>query len=493
MDINIKTKLNNLVQEYLVERKAMFIPIACVSTFMLVGYAAVDKEKPEIVSNQIVLPYGEELDLDTIEVTDNRDDRDLVSVEIVNSSLDVQQLGTYDVEIKATDQFSNETTKVIKVDVVDQTGPKFEVLGANEGYVVQVPVNGSNDLTSYIKAEDNVDGDVTPFIEADGVLDTSTLGFHTITLKVSDSSGNITKETYQFAVSDMEAPVIDLINGENPVVDYGSEFSLESIATITDNYDENVQVIVEGDVDTKKEEVQTVKITAKDASGNTSEASVNVDVKDISAPEITLSKTEIEVDMGTVVDGKEYLTSAIDNKDGDVTDKVQIDSVDTANAGTKSITYKVADGAGNASEAVLTVKVKNATSVTSSPAGGAPSESMVGGSVVSNALSRVGSAYVLGSAGPDAFDCSGLMYWSFKQAGISISRTSSAQASGGTYVEKGNLQPGDLVFFSAAPGSGISHVGMYIGNGMMVHAGTPSTGVQRSTINIMHYVTARRY
>ena len=59
MDRNIKTSFKNVVDEYIVNRKAMFIPIAAVASFMLVGYAAADKEKPEIKSNQIDLAYGE--------------------------------------------------------------------------------------------------------------------------------------------------------------------------------------------------------------------------------------------------------------------------------------------------------------------------------------------------------------------------------------------------------------------------------------------------
>ena len=56
MDINIKTKLTNVFDEYIVNRKAMFIPIVAVASFMLVGYAATDKEMPEIRSNQIEVP-----------------------------------------------------------------------------------------------------------------------------------------------------------------------------------------------------------------------------------------------------------------------------------------------------------------------------------------------------------------------------------------------------------------------------------------------------
>ena len=485
MDRNIKTKLEGFLQEHIVKRKAMFIPIACVSTFMLVGYAAVDKEKPEILSNQITLPYGEEFDAKAIDITDNQSERDLIDVQVNTNSLDVNQLGTYKVEVVATDQFSNSVTKSINVDVVDQHGPKFEALGSNEGYVIQVPVKGSADFASYIKAVDNVDGDVTPFIEASVPLSTESVGFQTITLTATDSSNNVTKQTYEFAVSDIEAPVIELVKGVDAVLDFASEFKLEDIAKVTDNLDEAPEVVVEGAVDTQKlNDTQTVKITAKDASGNTSEATVNVVVQDISAPVITLSKGKVTVDAGATVNAKDYLTSAIDNKDGDVSANVKMNTVDTTNAGTKTITYTVSDSAGNNANATLSVVVKQVYVPGSS--------SIVGGSAVEYAKSRVGSAYVYGASGPNAFDCSGLTSWAYRQAGKSIPRTTGGQSSGGTYVARGDLQPGDLVFFSQGGGR-ISHVGMYIGGGMMVHAGTPRTGVQYSTINIMTYVTARRY
>ena len=159
----VKEKLTQFFQEKIVNRKAMFIPITGVATFMLVGYAAADTKAPEITSDQIEVPYGEKFDVDTVDVTDNRDSRDDIQVSADLASLNVEQLGDYKVTVTATDSFNNETTKEVTVKVVDQEGPKFETLGSNEGYVVEVPINGSNDLSSYVKASDNVDGDVTPF------------------------------------------------------------------------------------------------------------------------------------------------------------------------------------------------------------------------------------------------------------------------------------------------------------------------------------------
>ena len=222
----VKEKLTQFFQEKIVNRKAMFIPITGVATFMLVGYAAADTKAPEITSDQIEVPYGEKFDVDTVDVTDNRDSRDDIQVSADLASLNVEQLGDYKVTVTATDSFNNETTKEVTVKVVDQEGPKFETLGSNEGYVVEVPVNGSSDLSSYVKASDNVDGDVTPFIEADKTLDTSKLGTQTITLKATDVSGNETEKT----IKSYNATIDEVIKAKDK-----SGNDLGYIITVTDN------------------------------------------------------------------------------------------------------------------------------------------------------------------------------------------------------------------------------------------------------------------
>ena len=110
------------------------------------------------------------------------------------------------------------------------------------------------------------------------------------------------------------------------------------------------------------------------------------------------------------------------------------------------------------------------------------------GVAVSFALAQVGKPYVWGATGPGAYDCSGLMLRAWAQAGVSLPRTSQAQYGVGTPVSLSNLQPGDLVFFY----SGISHVAMYIGNGKIVHASNPRTGVKISDLSYMPAAGARR-
>lgn len=479
MDRNIKTNLKNVFDEYIVNRKAMFIPIAAVASFMLVGFAAADKEKPVIESNQIELAYGERFDVDSIYITDNKDSRDLIEVSADTSSLNMLQLGSYDVSVTATDTGSNVETKTIKVNVVDNEGPKFELLGSSQGYTVEVPVKGSSDLASYIKATDNVDGDVTAFIEADSVLNTDAKGQQDITLKATDSSGNETKKTITFAVNDLEAPVISLTNGENVSVDYGSTFDINSFVNVSDNLDGAMAPNVEGTVDTlKMDETQTLKITAADSSGNVSEANLNVVVKDLSAPVITLSKSSITVNAGDSVDFNAYISSAVDIKDGDVKANVKVNAPSLAKPGKKTVTYSVTDAAGNTGTATLSVKV-NAVY-----AGGAPGNNY-GNSVLSAAYSRLGCPYKWGAEGPNAFDCSGFVKWCYARAGVSLPHSSSAQKNAGKQISISQAQPGDILWKSG-------HVGIYIGNGKYIHA--PRTGdvVKISSVSGSGFVCAVR-
>ncbi|NED40134.1 NlpC/P60 family protein [Amycolatopsis sp. SID8362] len=97
---------------------------------------------------------------------------------------------------------------------------------------------------------------------------------------------------------------------------------------------------------------------------------------------------------------------------------------------------------------------------------------------VNAALSRLGKPYVWGATGPDSFDCSGLMLWAYAKAGITLPRNSAAQAQYGTSVPRDQLQPGDLVAYY----SPVSHIGMYIGDGKMVHAPTSGDVVKISPL-----------
>lgn len=117
--------------------------------------------------------------------------------------------------------------------------------------------------------------------------------------------------------------------------------------------------------------------------------------------------------------------------------------------------------------------------------------------VLNLAYSKQGCPYVWGAEGPNSFDCSGFTQYIYRNAvGKSIPRTSKAQSNYGQTVSKANLQPGDLVFFTTNGSGSVSHVGIYVGGGNMIHS--PSTGktVRVTSINSAYYtarfVTAKR-
>ncbi|MFF3845156.1 NlpC/P60 family protein [Streptomyces sp. NPDC002328] len=107
---------------------------------------------------------------------------------------------------------------------------------------------------------------------------------------------------------------------------------------------------------------------------------------------------------------------------------------------------------------------------------------------VSYAYSKLGSPYVWGATGPNAFDCSGLVLASYRSAGVALPRTTYAQIDAGRRVSRSELLPGDLVFFY----SGITHVGIYVGDGKMIHAPNPSAPVRVAPLDEMPYAGATR-
>ncbi|WP_171170659.1 NlpC/P60 family protein [Streptomyces sp. I05A-00742] len=97
------------------------------------------------------------------------------------------------------------------------------------------------------------------------------------------------------------------------------------------------------------------------------------------------------------------------------------------------------------------------------------------------ARSAVGSPYAWGATGPSAFDCSGLMQWAYGRAGVGLPRTSQAQRNAGRHVSLSEARPGDLVIYR----DDACHVGMYVGNGQVVHAPYPGARVRYDPANMM--------
>ncbi|MFC9426101.1 MULTISPECIES: NlpC/P60 family protein [unclassified Streptomyces] len=115
--------------------------------------------------------------------------------------------------------------------------------------------------------------------------------------------------------------------------------------------------------------------------------------------------------------------------------------------------------------------------------GDAPASSSRAAAAFAAAQGKIGTPYVYGASGPGSFDCSGLTSWAYAQAGVSIPRTSEAQANAGTRLSQGQLQKGDLVIFYGD----LHHVGFYAGNGQVLHAPKPGASVRYEAIGNMPF------
>lgn len=205
-------------------------------------------------------------------------------------------------------------------------------------------------------------------------------------------------------------------------------------------------------------------------------------VDDVSAK--ALGKTSIKVSWSTVEGAEGYKVycyssskeaySLLKTVDAD-TNEYKHGGLDPNTTRTYKVSAYITDADGNAIESELSTKAKATTQDSGSVE-----------KVMSLAKSKLGCPYVAGAAGPNAFDCSGFVWYVYNKTGagkISFSR-SSAQ---GEYAQikkysigkdKSKAQVGDIIFFSASGStSGINHVGIYAGGGKVIHAGSYSTGI----------------
>jgi len=509
MDYDVNKRVKNTVLEGLGQRKTMFVPMVCISSFMLVGYAALDKEAPEIITTSVTMDLSKAqsdgIDYGKIEAVDNRDDSSAIKFLSNVDLVDFDRPGEYTIYVTATDSFNNKSDpQQITLNLVDNDAPELTVnKDAEDGSykyedgVINLRYNSNGDLKNYVTAVDNdkssgYNGNLTEWIyqeDAYGnrIIDTSAVGTQFASIRVEDNSGNATEKTYPIYIFDDVEPILQKTDlGNGGFINYGSEFNIADYITAHDELDGDLttEMVVTGDtVDTTIfGATYQLSVTVTDHSGNKATDTLTLTVADIEAPKITFSKNNFTVSLYDTINVSDYV-SVSDNYDQNVASKVEYTgAIDTATTGDKSVTITVADESGNVAVETFNVTVIDPVVYSRNQ-------------IVSLAQSKVGCAYVYGGTGPNSFDCSGFTQWLYAQVGISIPRTASTQYASGTYVSYSDLQPGDLLFFDTFGGA--SHVGVYIGDGMMVHAGTSATGVNYSNINSSYwsscYLGARRY
>ena len=284
-------------------------------------------------------------------------------------------------------------------------------------------------------------------------------------------------------------------NIKNEKVVFGDNKSIDSmLKNVSGKYS------IVKDIDSKKVGEQEVLVQVK-KNNVTKIIPLSVNVVDVTKPVIKVKSNTVKVYTGKSFDVKSNILSVMDDGSNlNYLDKATDEDreyftisggVDTNKVGTYPITINAVDRANNKSSVTFNVVVeKEPVAATSNSNVGFGVETRVaginayGGDMAAFAKSLVGRRYVSGGTGPYAFDCSGLVYYVYAQAGKHISRSSSSQAREGVGIDISQAQPGDIISMGPKKGGNrITHSAIYVGNGQIVHAANSGMGVRLSNLN----------
>ena len=270
-----------------------------------------------------------------------------------------------------------------------------------------------------------------------------------------------------------------------------------TITSYTENIDTNTLGVQQVVFEVQKEDV--VK-----------EIAVEVEVKDMNAPVIKLKKNSVTIYKGSNYNIKNNISRVEDDIDGTIKyyDGIPSEMVpyyiiesdlNTNKVGKYKATVKAYDSYGNKKEASFTINVieKVYYSYNNNYTNANPTVNT--SSVVSAAYSFLGYKYRYGGNSPSTgFDCSGFVQYVYSLFGVKVSRGARSVAHDGYAVSRDAMQPGDIIVWSTYANNSPTHVSLYVGNGKMIHAANPRTGVIVSTIYEWenygggHIVTIRR-
>ena len=270
-----------------------------------------------------------------------------------SGTVDTNTVGSYTVTYTATDSSGNQGIATRTVNVVDTTAPVITVLG-NDPVTVEV---GS----TYSDAGATADGGET--VTTSGTVDTNTVGVYTITYSATDSSNNVATATRTVNVVDTTVPTMTLV-GSNPVDVEAATTYTDAGATAQDNYDGDItsSITTTDNIDMNTLGTYSVIYNVADANGNSAIPLIRtVNVVDTTAPVITIvGSNPVNIQVGSVY--SDAGATAADTLDGDLSSSITVvNNVDANTVGTYTVTYDVADAAGNqAIQVTRTVNVDSA-------------------------------------------------------------------------------------------------------------------------------------
>jgi len=290
--------------------------------------------------NQVTLEYGvDPLPVVTALYWESVFDQEGTPVEVTQRGwADLNEVGTYTITYSAA--YEDEKASATQtIHIQDTTAPTIELAGGEIGYYSP----GYTYTEAGFSATDLHDGDLTA-----QVIRTETAS--SVSYTVSDSFGNTTTVNRTLECKDIVPPVLELTNGDNIIVAFGSTFADPGFMAFDDvDGDLTASVVVEGSVDTSIYDKQTLTYTVTDSSGNTTQLVRHITIQELTPPVLTLAGEEsLFLKLGEAYTEAGY--SATDNADGDITSKVVVSgSVDTSKIGIYTITYSATDSSNNTS------------------------------------------------------------------------------------------------------------------------------------------------
>ena len=289
---------------------------------------------------------------------------------------------------------------------------------------------------------------------------------------------------------------IDVVIGKVATVEYGSA-----------NYDiKKLIKEVDGEILSIKQDIDPNILGAQEVilevrkDNMVKDVPVVIEVVDSIAPVISLRESSITITEGESFNLLENISSVYDAIDGNLSylENATVNSLkyfniqyntDIYSVGDHEIIVNAVDSSGNKSRQTFTLKV-NKKPIYYPISYNLPAFAQ-SNSIVSIAYSLLGRPYVYGSAGPDAFDCSGFVSYVYSCVGKYVSRGTYSLQYEGYGVRYEDMQPGDVILWGYADGQP-THASIYVGNGQMIHAANPSTGVIINDVSLWIYGSGTR-
>lgn len=328
-------------------------------------------EAPVINADDLTLYTGDKFSKDMLNIkATDKEDGDLTDKVEITGNVDTSKVGEYELTLTVKDSKGAQATKKVTVTVkqkeVKPDTNEAPVITAKD---ITLTVGDKFNLADLqIKATDKEDGDLTDKVAVEGEVDVTKAGVYEITITVQDSQGVVTTKKVKVTVKEKEVEKNEppTITASDVTITEGDSFDKSMLnikATDKEDGDLADKVEISGEVNAMKAGTYTLTLTVKDSKGETATTKVTVTVKakEVKNEAPTITASDVTINCGDKLSKTMFNAKAEDKEDGDLTDKLTIDTskVNTSKVGTYDVILAVKDSKGAKAEKTVKVTVKS--------------------------------------------------------------------------------------------------------------------------------------